>query len=130
MTRAELGVNDNSPNLLQFNIQRLQPWLTIVAICLLLGSLGLGGLIKSALIAIGLLIITPIIGFIGFFWWLRRNIVQADCPVCNYPLQGMSGSEIQCASCGELLKVTQGKMLRDTPPDTIDVVAIEVNSEP
>jgi hypothetical protein len=130
MTKAELGVNDNSPNLFQFNIQRFQPWLTIVAICLLLGSLGLGGLVKSALIAIGLLIITPVIGFIGFFWWLRRNIVQAECPVCSYPLQGMSGSEIQCANCGELLKVTQGKMLRDTPPDTIDVVAIEVNSEP
>jgi hypothetical protein len=120
---------NNSPNLFQINLPRLQSWLTILAIFLLLGSLGLGWLVKSALILIGLAIVTPIVGFLGFFWWVRRNIVQADCPVCNYPLQGVSGSEIQCTNCGELLKVTQGKLLRDTPPDTIDVVATEVISE-
>ena len=41
-------MNNNSPNLFQFNLPRLQSWLTIVAICLLLGSLGLGWLVKSA----------------------------------------------------------------------------------
>jgi hypothetical protein len=120
---------NNSPNLFQVNLPRLQSWLTILAIFLLLGSLGLGWLVKSALILIGLAILTPIVGFLGFFWWVRRNIVQADCPVCNYPLQGVSGSEIQCTNCGELLKVTQGKLLRETPPDTIDVVATEVISD-
>jgi hypothetical protein len=120
---------NNSPNLFQLNLPRLQSWLTLLAIFLLLGSLGLGWLVKSALILIGLAIVTPIVGFLGFFWWIRRNIVQADCPVCNYPLQGVSGSEIQCANCGELLKVTQGKLLRETPPDTIDVVATEVTSD-
>jgi hypothetical protein len=120
---------NNSPNLFQINLPRLQSWLTILAIFLLLGSLGLGWLVKSALILIGLAIVTPIVGFLGFFWWVRRNIVQADCPVCNYPLQGVSGSEIQCTNCGELLQVTQGKLLRETPPDTIDVVATEVTSD-
>jgi hypothetical protein len=120
---------NNSPNLFQINLPRLQSWLTILAIFLLLGSLGLGWLVKSALILIGLAIVTPIVGFLGFFWWVRRNIVQADCPVCNYPLQGVSGSEIQCTNCGESLKVNQGKLLRDTPPDTIDVVATEVISD-
>ncbi len=120
---------NNSPNLIQINLPRLQSWLTIVGICLLLGSVGLGWLVKSALIVIGLAILTPIIGFLGFFWWVRRNIVQAECPVCNYPLQGVIGSEIQCTNCGELLQVTQGKLIRETPPDTIDVVAVEVNSD-
>lgn len=128
LSSSGFSVN-NSPNLFQVNLPRLQSWLTILAIFLLLGSLGLGWLVKSALILIGLAIVTPIVGFLGFFWWVRRNIVQADCPVCNYPLQGVSGSEIQCTNCGELLKVTQGKLLRDTPPDTIDVIATEVTSD-
>jgi hypothetical protein len=123
---SSFPVNNNSPNLFQVNPPRFQSWLTIVAICLLLGSLGLGWLVKSALIVIGLAIITPIIGFLGFFWWLRRSIVQAECPVCSYPLQGIDGSEIQCANCGELLNVDRGRLVRDTPPDTIDAIAVEV----
>jgi hypothetical protein len=119
-------VNNNSPNLFQVNLPRLQSWLTIVAICLLLGSLGLGWLVKSALIVVGLAIVTPIVGFLGFFWWLRRSIVEAECPVCSYALQGVNGSEIQCTNCGEVLKIDRGQLVRDTPPDTIDVIAVEV----
>lgn len=122
-------MNNNSPNLFQVNLPRFQSWLTIVVICLLLGSLGLGWIVKSALIVVALTIVTPIVGFLGFFWWLRRSIVQAQCPVCNYQLQGINGSEIQCNNCGELLKVERGTLVRDTPPDTIDIVAVEVNQE-
>jgi hypothetical protein len=119
-------VNNNSPNLFQVNLPRFQSWLTILAVCLLLGSLGLGWLVKSALVIIGLAIVTPIVGFLGFFWWLRRSIVEAECPVCSNPLQGVNGSEIQCTNCGEVLKVDRGQFIRDTPADTIDVVAVEV----
>jgi hypothetical protein len=119
-------VNNNSPNLFQVNLPRFQSWLTILAVCLLLGSLGLGWLVKSALVVIGLAIVTPIIGFLGFFWWLRRSIVEAECPVCSNPLQGVNGSEIQCNNCGEVLKVDRGQFVRDTPADTIDVIAVEV----
>ena len=122
-------MNNNSPNLFQVNLPQLQSWLTIVAICLLLGTLGLGWLVKSALILIGLAIVTPIIGFLGFFWWLRRSIVQAECPVCSYPIQGINGSEVQCSNCGELLNVDRGRFVRETPPDTIDIIAVEAIEE-
>lgn len=122
-------MNNNSPNLFQVNLPRLQSWLTVVAICLLLGSLGLGWIVQSALIVMGLVVVAPIVGFLGFFWWLRRSIVQAQCPVCSYPLQGLNGSEIQCTNCGELLQVERGQLVRDTPPDTIDVIAVEVIQE-
>jgi hypothetical protein len=122
-------VNNNTPNVFQVNLPRFQSWFTIVAICLLLGSLGLGWLVKSVLVIIGLAVITPIIGFLGFFWWLRRSIVQADCPVCAYSIQGVNGSEVQCTNCGEVLKVDRGRLVRETPPDTIDVVAVEVVSD-
>ena len=119
-------MNNNSPNLFQVNLPRFQSWLTILAVGLLLGSLGLGWVVKSALVVVGLAIITPIIGFLGFFWWLRRSIVEAECPVCSNPLQGVNGSEIQCTNCGEVLKVDRGQFVRDTPADTIDVIAVEV----
>lgn len=122
-------MNNNSPNFIQINFPRLQPWLTIVVVCLLLGSLGLGWLVKSALVIIGLAIFAPIVGFLGFFWWLRRSIVQADCPVCNAMVQGINGNEVQCNNCGEVLKVDRGRFVRETPPDTIDVVAVEVVSD-
>jgi hypothetical protein len=121
--------NINNPNLFQVNLPRFQSWLTFVAICLLLGSLGLGWVVKSALIVVGLFILTPIVGFLGFFWWLRRSIVQAECPVCSYPIQGIDGNEVQCSNCGELMKAERGQLVRDTPPDTIDVVAVEVISD-
>jgi hypothetical protein len=119
-------VNNNTTNLFQANLPRVQSWLTIAAICLLLGSVGLGWLVKSALIIVALAILTPVIGFLGFFWWLRRSIVQAECPVCSYPLQGINGSEIQCSNCGEVLNVDRGRFVRETPPDTIDAIAVEV----
>jgi predicted amidophosphoribosyltransferase len=78
---------------------------------------------------VGLFILTPIVGFLGFFWWLRRSIVQADCPVCSYPIQGINGNEVQCSNCGELMKIDQGQLVRDTPPDTIDIIAVEVSSD-
>lgn len=120
---------NNNPNLFSIDLARLKPLLTFLGICLLLSTLGLGWIIKSVSILIGLVIFVPVIGFAGFFWWVRQNIVQADCPVCNYSLQGVNGSEIQCSNCGELLKVMQGKLCRDTPADTIDVIAVEVEPE-
>ncbi len=122
-------MSNNSPNVFQVNLPGLQSGLTIVAICLLLGSLGLGWVVKSALAIVAVVIFAPVVGFLGFFWWLRRSIVQAACPVCAYPLQGIDGNEVQCSNCGEVLKVDRGRLIRETPPDTIDVVAVEVTSD-
>lgn len=121
-------MNNNSPQIFQANLSRFQSLLTILAICLVLGSLGLGWIVKSALIIIGIAIVTPIVGLLVFFWWVRSNIVTSDCPVCSYGLQGVNGSQIQCPNCGEVLAVAQGKFIRETPPDTIDVTAIEVDN--
>jgi hypothetical protein len=126
--RSELAVNNNSPQIFQANLARFQSLLTILAIGLVLGSLGLGWIVKSALIIIGLAIITPIVGFLGFFWWIQSNLIQADCPVCSYSLQGVNGSKIECPICGEVLSVVKGQFVRETPPGTIDVTAIEVEN--
>jgi Na+/melibiose symporter-like transporter len=113
----------------QFNLSNLAGWLTFFLVIWLLGSVGLGWLVNSFFILLGLLILAPVLAFIGFRWWLQRNLIQAQCPVCQYEFTGLNRTQLQCPSCGELLKVEQGKFSRLTPPGTIDVQAVEVPAQ-
>jgi hypothetical protein len=114
----------------QFNFANLSRWLTLLVVISLLGSVGLGWLVNSFLILVGLLLITPVIAFVGFQWWLQRNLVQNCCPVCSYEFTGLNRTQLQCPSCGEPLKVEQGQFNRLTPSGTIDVQAVEVSTKP
>ena len=108
------------------NISSLGRWLTALAIIWLLGSVGLGWLVNWFLVLVGLLLLVPVLGFFGFQWWLQKNLIQANCPVCRYEFTGLNKTQLQCPSCGEPLKVEQGKFNRLTPSGTIDVQAVEV----
>ncbi len=113
---------------IQLNFEPLRPWLTLLAIIWLLGSFGLGWLVNSLLFIVGLLFLAPVIAFFGFRWWLQRNLVAGQCPVCNYELTGLNNSQLQCPSCGEPLSVNSGHFQRFTPDGTIDVTAVEVQA--
>lgn len=93
-----------------------------------LGAIGLGWLVKSLLILFGLILLAPILAFFGFRWWLKRNLVQSQCPVCNFEFVGLNKTEFQCPNCGEPLRVEQGHFNRMVPPGTIDVSAVEVSA--
>lgn len=114
----------------QFNFSNLTRWLLILAVIWLLGSVGLGWLVNSFLILVGLLVLAPVAAFVGFRWWLQRNLVQNQCPVCRYEFTGLNRTQLKCPSCGEQLTVEQGQFNRLTPPGTIDVQAVEVPSQP
>lgn len=114
----------------QFNFSNLARWLSILAVIWLLGSVGLGWLVNSFLILVGLLLLAPVLAFAGFRWWLQRNLVQDQCPVCRYEFAGLNRTQLQCPNCGEPLKVEQGHFNRLTPPGTIDVQAVEVPAKP
>ena len=120
-------MNQNSPKMFQFNFSGVRSWLTVLAVIWLLGIMGLGWLVKSFLILAGLLIITPVIAFVGFRWWVKRNLVEDKCPVCSYEFTGFSSTQFQCPSCGETLKAEKGNFQRLTIPGTIDVEAVEVS---
>jgi hypothetical protein len=120
-------VNQDIPKILKFSLSDLGCWLTVLSTFLLLGTVGLGWLVNGFLILVLLAIITPLIGWFGFRWWLRRNLVEDKCPVCAYDFTGFNRTECQCPSCGEPLKVEQGHFNRLTPPGTIDVEAVEVS---
>lgn len=113
----------------QISFSTLSRWLTLLVVISLLGSVGLGWLVNSFLILVGLLLITPVLAFLGFRWWLQRNLVQNNCPVCRYEFTGLSRTQLQCPNCGEPLKVEQGQFNRLTPPGTIDIQAVEVPTQ-
>ncbi|WP_016949309.1 hypothetical protein [Anabaena sp. PCC 7108] len=113
-------------NNFQLNLDNLRPWLIFLVVIWLLGSLGLGWLVNSLLIIVGLFLVTPIIGFVAFRWWLQRSLVTDKCPVCGFESTGLNNSQLQCPNCGEQLLVQNGKFRRFTPDDTIDITAIEV----
>jgi predicted amidophosphoribosyltransferase len=81
------------------------------------------------LIIVGLLLLTPILAFFGFRWWLQRNLVTDRCPVCRYEFTGLNQTQLQCPNCGELLSVQQGHFQRITPDGTIEVTAVEVPAQ-
>ncbi|MGK7872073.1 MAG: hypothetical protein AB4426_01775 [Xenococcaceae cyanobacterium] len=120
-------MNDNSPKLFWFNNSGFGCLLPLLLTVLLLGSVGLGWLVKSFLILIALLLLMPVIAWLGFRWWLQRNLVEDQCPVCSYEFTGFNRTECRCPNCGEPLKVESGHFHRLTPPGTIDVEAVEVS---
>jgi predicted RNA-binding Zn-ribbon protein involved in translation (DUF1610 family) len=114
---------------LQFNFDKIRPWLTLLAIAWLLASLGLGWLVNSLVIIVGLLLLLPVVAFLGFRWWLEKNLVTNQCPVCGYELTGINNSQVQCANCGEQLFAKNSQFQRFTPEGTIDVTAVEVPAQ-
>ena len=96
----------------------------------LLSSIGLWWLVKSLLILFGLLLILPIVGFIGFRWWLKRSLIQGQCPVCSHEFVSLNRAEFRCPSCSEPLKAENGHFVRLVPSGTIDVNAVEVTVQP
>jgi hypothetical protein len=104
----------------------LRFWLTLLAIVWLLGSVGLGWLVKSFFILIAVIVITPVLAFLGFRWWLQRNLVIDRCPVCSYESAGINNTQFRCPNCSEPLKIEHKHFHRLTPPGTVDIDAIDV----
>lgn len=122
-------MNFNNPKAVLINYPALQNWVILLAVIWLLSLIGLGWLVKSFLILIGILLLTPVLLIGGFYWWLKRKIVQDACPVCSFEFIGLNNSQTQCPNCGEALQVSDRHFLRLTPPGTIDVQAVEVSAQ-
>lgn len=118
---------------MNFKVPALNPsvrfWLTVLGITWLLGAMGLGWLVQSAAIVLLILLVSPLLLFWGVRLWLRWNLVQGTCPVCDFEFASLQASSIRCPSCGELLTVRDRQFQRLTPPGTIDITAVEVNAQ-
>jgi ribosomal protein S27E len=119
----------NFSKVFQINDSGFGCLLTFFIVAVLLGSFGLSWIVNSVLILVVLLLLLPVVGWIGLNWWLKRSQVTEKCPVCNYEFTAFEKIECACPSCGETLQVAGGKFTRITPPGTIDVEAIEVSTQ-
>lgn len=120
-------MNQGTPKI-SFKLPRISNWLILLGIAWLLVSIGLGGIVKSVLILVAFLLLTPVIAFFALQWWLKRNLIEDNCPVCQYEFTALNQTQFQCANCGEPLQIEEGHFSRLTPPGTIDVTAVEVSS--
>ncbi|WP_244533033.1 hypothetical protein [Geitlerinema sp. PCC 9228] len=117
---------------IRVNFSGIGFWLAIIVGIIFLSSIGLGWLVKGTfqflLILLLFVFIAPSLILLGVRWWFSRQLVQDSCPVCEYEFTGFRKYEFKCPSCGEPLKVQDGKFQRLTPPGTIDVDAVEVSA--
>ena len=113
---------------LQLNFSGMGCWLTFGIGLLLITTVGLGWLLKSLLVIGILLFLIPVILVIGVQIWLKRNLVQGDCPSCGQALTGFNTVPLSCPSCGVSLQPSNGAFVRATPEGTIDVDVINVDA--
>jgi predicted RNA-binding Zn-ribbon protein involved in translation (DUF1610 family) len=120
------AMNQNNFNGIRFNLSGLNFWLTLLLVAWVMASLGLGWLVKLGVVLVVLAIALPVIAIVVLQWWLKRNLVTDNCPVCAYEVAGIHGSELRCPNCGEELKISRDGFTRLTPPGTVDVQAVDV----
>ncbi len=119
-------MNFNRSNQIQLNFSGLGCWLTLLGIVWLLGAVGLGWVVKSLAVLVVLVLVTPVLAFIGLRFWLRRNLVQGACPVCATAVTGIKGTETTCLNCGTALRTEADGFSRLAEAGTIDVTAVDV----
>ncbi|MEM9117682.1 MAG: hypothetical protein AAGD09_07355 [Cyanobacteria bacterium P01_F01_bin.56] len=110
----------------QINFSGLGCWLTVIAVAWLLGAIGLGWIVKSIVVLFGVILVAPVIAFVGFRWWLKRNLIEGNCPVCDTGLAGLKKAQTVCPNCRTQLQVTGHGFERFTPEGTVEVDAVDV----
>jgi len=121
-------INPNLPRSGQLKPPRFGCWLTGLAVLMFLASIGLGWLVKSFLVLVGLILISPLLILAGLRLWLALNIVQAPCPVCGAQATSLKRSQFACPNCGVALRVEGKHFVRPTAMGTVDVDAREVSA--
>ncbi len=114
---------------IKFNNSGIGCLLSILLGGLFLTAIGLGWIVNGLLILFGFLLFAPAVAWLVINWWLKRNLVEDKCPVCNYEFTGFNNTQCRCPNCGEQLQVVSGGFQRLTPPGTIDIEAVEIQSQ-
>ncbi|ABW29110.1 MULTISPECIES: hypothetical protein [Acaryochloris] len=122
-------MNLNQSQRFSAGLSVIRSWLTIAIVVVLFGSIGLGWVLKSLLVLFGLILVTPVVLFVGLRWWLGRNLIQGTCPSCGNPLTGLKNTQTTCPFCGQSVVVENANFQRPTEPGTIDVQAVDVTSQ-
>ena len=117
-------------NQMQVRFPGLGCWLFILGAAWLLGAIGLSGIVKSIFALIAFLVLAPVVVLVIARFWLKRNLVEGDCPVCDQSLTSLKNVKLTCPSCSTTLMTTEDGFDRFAPEGVIDVQAVDVQSSP
>ncbi|MEL6604423.1 MAG: hypothetical protein AAFP20_14495 [Cyanobacteria bacterium J06614_10] len=115
-------------NQLQVRFPGLGCWVFILIGAWVLGAIGITGILKSIFAVALFLILAPVIAFAGLQFWLRRNLVEGNCPVCEQPLTSLKNLKMACPNCGTEVMVTAEGFERVAAEGVIDIQAVDVQS--
>lgn len=115
-------------NQMQVRFPGLGCWLFVLGAAWLLGAIGLGGIVKSIFALVLFLVLTPVVVLVVARFWIKRNLVEGDCPVCNQSLTSLKNVKLTCPSCATQLTTTENGFERFAPDGVIDVQAVDIKS--
>jgi hypothetical protein len=118
----------NSNDFKQLNLSagvRQVLWLLLIFWLL---SVGGGFLVRSFVFILGLMIVTPVVGFFGLKWWLKVNLIPGTCPVCQHEFTALNNQAIACPNCEAPLQIVNKQFVRVAQDGVIDIAAVEVVS--
>ena len=115
-------------NQMQVRFPGLGCWLFILGAAWLLGAIGLSGIVKSIFALVAFLVLAPVVVLLIARFWLKRNLVEGDCPVCDQSLTSLKNVKLTCPSCSTTLMTTEEGFDRFAPEGVIDVQAVDVQS--
>ncbi|CAN5804551.1 hypothetical protein BH23CYA1_BH23CYA1_19140 [soil metagenome] len=115
-------------NQLQVRFPGLGCWVFILGTVWLLGAIGLSGIVKSIFVLMLFILIAPVLAFFALQFWIKRNLVQGNCPVCEQPLTSLKNLKMPCPNCGTELSVTGEGFERFAADGVIDVQAVDMQA--
>ncbi len=113
-------------NQLQVRFPGLGCWLFILGAAWLIGAIGLSGIIKSIVGLVLLIFLAPVLAFFALQFWIKRNLITGNCPVCDQPLTSLKGLQTPCPNCGTAVSATREGFVRFAADGVIDVQVVDV----
>lgn len=113
-------------NQLQVRFPGIGCWVFILGAVWLVGAIGLSGIIKSIFALVLFIFLAPVLVFLALQFWIKRNLVEGNCPVCEQSLAGLKNSKMPCSNCGSELSVTSEGFERFANEGVIDVQAVDI----
>ena len=115
-------------NQLQVRFPGVGCWLFVLIAVWLLGAIGIGGIIKSIFALVLFVVLAPVLAFLALQFWVKRNLIQGNCPVCEQTLAGLKNSKMPCSNCGTELSVTAEGFERFATDGVIDIQAVDIQA--
>ncbi|MFK8182346.1 MAG: hypothetical protein AB8B99_03165 [Phormidesmis sp.] len=115
-------------NQLQVRFPGLGCWLFILGTAWLLGAIGLSGIIKSIAVLVLFVMLVPVLAFFGLRFWLKRNVINGSCPVCEQTLAGLKNTNMACPNCTTELVATVDGFERVAADGVIDIQAVDIQT--